>query len=178
MTEVENVITNLRDCRVIMDYDVAALYGVETKRVNEAVKNNPEKFPEGYVFQVTKEESSCLRSKFSTLNTMPRGQHKKYLPKAFTEKGLYMLATILKSPVATQTTIAIVETFSRLKNYTRAVSQMSETEDPVRRKELADIGAASLSELFDNELWMCDTETTVEVNLAMLKFKHVVRRKK
>ena len=126
---VEKMIITVRDSRVIIDRDVAALYGVETKRVNEAVKNNPEKFPDGYVFQLSRDESESLRSKFSTLKIPERGQHSKYLPKAFTEKGLYMLATILKSPVATQTTLAIIE-------------------------------------------------TVVELNLAMLKFRHVVKRRK
>ena len=178
MQRVEKVIMNLRDCRVILDHDVAELYGVETKRVNEAVKNNPEKFPDGYVFQLTKEESQCLRSKFSTLNTASRGQHAKYLPKAFTEKGLYMLATILKSPMATQTTIAIVETFSRFKELTRTISRMSVTEDEDEQKELADKTNECLSDLLDNELQVYDTETTLEVNLAMLKFKHKVKRKR
>jgi hypothetical protein len=175
MQRVEKTIVNLRNCRVILDHDVAALYGVETKRVNEAVRNNPEKFPEGYVLQLTREESSCLRSKISTLN---RGQHSKYLPKAFTEKGLYMLATILKSPSATQTTIAIVETFARFKEFTRTVSHMAATEDEEKRKELMGRGAECLSELLDGELQVYDMETTLEVNLAMLKFKHIVKRKK
>ena len=65
--KVEKMIVTIRDCRVIIDRDVAALYGVETKRVNEAVKNNPEKFPDGYVFQLSRDESESLRSKFSTL---------------------------------------------------------------------------------------------------------------
>ena len=175
MQRVEKAIVNLRDCRMILDHDVAELYGVETKRVNEAVRNNPEKFPPGYVVQLTKEETSCLRSKFSTLN---RGQHSKYLPKAFTEKGLYMLATILKSPSATQTTIAIVETFARFKDFTRTVSHMVATEDEEKRNELVNRSGECLSELLEGELQVCDMETTLEVNLAMLKFKHIVKRRK
>ena len=85
-------------------------------RVNEAVKNNPDKFPDGYIITLNNGEweTSSLRSKISTLKTSGRGEHTKYPPKAFTEKGLYMLATILKSPKATQTTIAIIETFAKI----------------------------------------------------------------
>ena len=92
--EVENKIITLRNQQVILDSDVAELYGVETKRINEAFSNNPEKFPDGYVWELIDEEVLALRSKFSTLNKLGRGQHSKYPPKAFTEKGLYMLATI------------------------------------------------------------------------------------
>lgn len=94
--EVENKIVTLRGQQVILDSDVAELYGVETKRINEAVSNNPEKFPDGYIWELIEEEVSALRSKISTLKKTGRGQHSKYPPKAFTEKGLYMLATILK----------------------------------------------------------------------------------
>ncbi|MCL2303478.1 MAG: ORF6N domain-containing protein [Lentimicrobiaceae bacterium] len=70
-----------------MDSDVAELYGVETKRINEAVKNNPEKFPNGYLLDLSGEEYKSLRSKISTLENQGRGKHIKYLPKTFTEKG-------------------------------------------------------------------------------------------
>ncbi|WP_353740014.1 ORF6N domain-containing protein [Desulfonatronovibrio hydrogenovorans] len=93
----------MRGTKVILDSDLAELYGVEIKRINEAVTNNPEKFPKGYLFELTREEWTPLKSKFSTSN---RGGKVK-LPTAFTEKGLYMLATILKSAQTVQTTIAI-----------------------------------------------------------------------
>ncbi len=89
IVEVENKMITLREQQVILDSDVAELYGVETKRINEAVSNNPEKFPEGYVWELTEEEVPALRSKFSTLKKAGRGQHSKYPPKAFTEKGPY-----------------------------------------------------------------------------------------
>ena len=91
---VKSYIVEIRQHLFIVDADVAALYGVETKRVNEAVKNNPDKFPEDYMFVLTSDESKDLRSKFSTTNLSAKSRS---LPKAFTEKGLYMLATILKS---------------------------------------------------------------------------------
>ncbi len=91
--EVENKIITLRDQQVILDSDVAELYGVQTKEINQAVRNNPEKFPQGYIFQLENQEFKDLRSKFLTT----KYQKTRQLPKAFTEKGLYMLATILKS---------------------------------------------------------------------------------
>jgi hypothetical protein len=114
---VEAKVMTIRRQKVILDSDVAMLYGVETKRINEAVTNNPDKFPEGYILQLDTEEMAALRSKLSTLEDTPegRGHYSKYNARAFTEKGLYMLATILKSPQATQTTIAIVETFAKIR---------------------------------------------------------------
>src|SRR3990167_4694183 len=112
MVRIENLkdmIIEIREQSVLLDSDVARLYGVETKRINEAVKNNPDKFPDGYIIELTKNEWDSLKSKFST--STKGGKVK--LPSAFTEKGLYMLATILKSPTATQTTIAIIEAFSK-----------------------------------------------------------------
>ncbi len=103
--KVEDNIIHIRNLDVIIDKDVATLYGIETKRINEAVKNNPEKFSEGYIIELTAEETDFLQSKFSTANISSKTR---VAPKAFTEKGLYMLATILKSSKATQTTIAIV----------------------------------------------------------------------
>jgi len=113
--EVEKKIITLRDQQVIIDSDVAELYGVETKRINEAVSNNPDKFPEGYVFKLDDQEFNELRSKISTT----KFQMTRQAPKAFTEKGLYMLATILKSPKAVETTIAIVEAYAKLRELSR-----------------------------------------------------------
>ena len=103
---VENRIITLRNTKVIIDSDVAELYGVQTKEINQAIKNNPEKFPEDYTIELTKVEKTELVKNFDHLNKL---KFSSALPKAFTEKGLYMLATILKSPQATQTTLAIIE---------------------------------------------------------------------
>lgn len=103
---VENRIVTLRNTKVIIDSDVAELYGVQTKEINQAIKNNPEKFPEDYTIELTKVEKTELVKNFDHLNKL---KFSSALPKAFTEKGLYMLATILKSPQATQTTLAIIE---------------------------------------------------------------------
>lgn len=78
--EIESKIITIRDTQVILDSDVASLYGVETKRINEAVQNNPDKFPDGYVFDLDQIEWESLKSKISTLKNLGRGQHKKFLP--------------------------------------------------------------------------------------------------
>jgi hypothetical protein len=102
-SEVEGKILTLQNQSVILDSDVASLYGVETMRINEAVKNNPDKFPEGYVIELSPKEKKEVIEIFDN----PKVKFSPALPKAFTEKGLYMLATILKSPKATETTIEI-----------------------------------------------------------------------
>jgi hypothetical protein len=117
---------------VILDSDVAELYGVETKRINEAVKNNLEKFPEGYIFELDQNEWKNLKSKFSTSSW--GGKHK--LPTAFTEKGLYMLATILKSPAAVKTTIAIVETFAKVRNLSQKINELATVSNKETQKKL------------------------------------------
>ena len=85
--QIEDKIIEIQNKMAILDSDVAMLYGVETKRVNEAILNNPDKFPDGYVIRLNDDEWKSLRSKFSTLNNNGRGQHKKYAPNVFTEKG-------------------------------------------------------------------------------------------
>jgi phage regulator Rha-like protein len=175
--QVEEKVLVLREQNVILDRDVAELYGVETKRVNEAVNNNPDKFPEGYLIDITKDEYQLLRSNFSTLESAGRGQHSKYLPKAFTEKGLYMLATILKSPKAAQTTIAIVETFAKIRELSRAISQLSETEDKAQQKALLQKSGEILAGVLDDDaLEVSGDETTIEINFAIMKIKHTIRR--
>ena len=176
-SEIESSIIEIRGQRVILDADVARLYHVETKRVNEAVRNNPDKFPQGYILELGKEDIDDLRSKFSTANLSTKSR---VLPKAFTEKGLYMLATILKSPMATRTTIGIVETFARLRELSRPVSALTELTpaDEVGKKTLLRQSGEILSDLLDESLATTDSETTLELNFAVLKLKHTVKRRK
>ena len=109
------MIYEIRDKKVMLDSDLARLYGVETKRINEAVKNNIEKFPERYCFQLNDEESNNLRSKISTSKINSHGG-RRYNQRVFTEQGVYMLATILKSKIAASITIAIMDAFVVMKN--------------------------------------------------------------
>ena len=171
---VEDKIVILRGYHVILDKSVAELYGVETKRVNEAVKNNPDKFPEGYVFELNPDEWANLKSNFSTSSW---GGTRK-VSKAFTEKGLYMLATILKSEQATQTTIAIIEAFAKMRDLSRTVEQLLESSDEFVKESLTQRSGNILSDLIGEGLKTSDTETSIELNLAILKIKHLVKRKK
>ena len=171
--EVENKIITLRDQQVILDSDVAELYGVQTKEINQAVRNNPEKFPQGYIFQLENQEFKDLRSKFLTT----KYQKTRQLPKAFTEKGLYMLATILKSPQAVETTIAIVEAYAKLKELSRVIIQVPQQEEnSAEQKTLLQRGGQLVEDLLTDVLPVQSSETFFELNLAMFKFKHTVKR--
>lgn len=110
---IQNKIHLIRDVQIMLDRDLADLYGVETKRINEAVKNNQDKFPEDFLFELSDEEFDLLRSKFSTANFAKT----RVRPKAFTEQGIYMLATILKSKVATEVTVYIIKTFASMRKF-------------------------------------------------------------
>jgi hypothetical protein len=107
-------IATLRGQRVILDSDLAALYGVETKRFNEAVKRNTARFPADFMFQLTADESDSLRSQIATLKT-GRGQHRKYLPYVFTEHGAIMAAMVLNSARAVEVSVYVVRAFVRLR---------------------------------------------------------------
>lgn len=172
--DVEKALLEIRGQRVILDSDVARLYGVNTMRVNEAVKNNPDKFPTGYIIELTKDEKNEVIEIFDN----PKLKFSPVLPKAFTEKGLYMLATILKSPKATQTTIAIIETFAKIKELTRTVSKISESHDEQEQKGLIQHGGDILSDLLYQEIPVSGTETSVELNFAVLKLRHTIKREK
>ena len=174
--KIEEKIHFVRNEKVIIDKDVAGLYELETKRINEAVANNPEKFPAGYIIDLNKEEWEGIRSKVSTLKSPGRGKHTKYIPNAFTEKGLYMLATILKSTQATQATIAIIETFTKIRELNRTMNELSSITDQSAQKKLMQKSGEMITELFEDGLTTNETETTIELNFALLKFKHKVKK--
>ncbi len=109
--DVESRIITIRDKKILLDRDVAELYGVTTKEVNQAVRNNMNKFLEGYCFGLCKAEKLELVKNFDRFQKL---KHSTVNPTAFTEKGLYMLATILKSVRAVETTIAIIDTFVQI----------------------------------------------------------------
>ena len=173
--DIESRIIGIRGESVLIDADVAEIYGVETKRVNEAVKNNLDKFPADYLIELTPIEKNELVENFDRFNRL---KHATAMPKAFTEKGLYMLATILKSQQATQTTFAIIETFTKIRHLSRTLNQLTETEDETRQKALMQKSGEIIAEVLGDELTTTDTETTIELNMAFLKVKHTVKKKK
>jgi hypothetical protein len=174
ISEVESKIIILREQQVILSNHVAELYGVETREVNQAVKNNPEKFPDGYVIELDKKEKDEVVKIFDNLGNLLYSPSN---PKAFTEKGLYMLATILKSPKAVETTITIVEAYAKLRELSRVITEVPQHEDDKTvQQSLVQRGGQLASELLSDTLPVRSSETSVELNRAMLKFKHTVKR--
>lgn len=171
--QIEAKIIEIREQKVILDRDVAELYGVETKRVNEAVKNNLDKFPEEYLFQLTDKEFKILRSKVSTTDFSKTRVN----PKAFTEKGLYMIATVLRSKQATMATFAIIETFSKVRELRQTISALSDNPEEEKQKSLMQRSGDIITKLIDDDLQASETETTIELNFAVLKFKHTIKKK-
>ena len=112
--KIESLIKVIREQQVMLDRDLATLYGVEVKRLNEQVKRNIKRFPKDFMFQLTKEE--CLRSQFATLNE-GRGQHLKYMPYVFTENGVAMLSSVLRSDTAIEVNIRIMRAFTSMRHF-------------------------------------------------------------
>jgi len=192
--QVKDRIVVLRGEPVLLDADVAQLYGVETRVVNQAVKNNPDKFPEGYLFRLDNQEVADLKSKIlisssqtaenqevadlrSKISTSSWGGNRK-VPTAFTERGLYMLATILKSPRATQTTLAIIETFVQLREVARTMQAVAATEDEAEKKSLMQKSGELIGNVIGSQFETVGTETEVELNFAVVKIRHKVIRGK
>ena len=115
---IHNKIYEIRDQKIMLDFDIAKLYEVETKVLNQAVKRNKDRFPKDFMFRVTKEEWELLRSQIVTLEKDGRGKYPKYLPFAFTEHGVTMLASVLRSETAIKMNIAIVRAFIALRQFT------------------------------------------------------------
>lgn len=177
MQEVESKILVVRNQDVLLDRDVAALYGVETREVNQAVRNNPRKFREGYVIELTNEESSVLRSNILTIEAANgKGRHSKYNFKAFTSKGLYMLATCLKSERATDATVAIVETFDKVQRLKRELLDLHRETDKAKQASKIQHFGEVLADIVMPDLQTSETESSLEINFFIGKIKHTVKR--
>jgi len=177
VVKIENLkelIIEVRGQSVLLDSDVAQIYGVETRDINKAVTNNPDKFPTGYIIELAKSEKIELVEKFHRFDKL---KHSTVNPKAFSEKGLYMLATILKSPQAIQATLSIIETFSKIRELSRSIKTLSTVQDKADQKSLMQKSGELITEIFDDDLRTSDTETTIELNFAVLKFKHTIKKK-
>ena len=130
---IESLIYFIREEQVMLDCDLARLYGVETKVLNQAVKRNIQRFPDDFMFQLTKEE--CLRSQIVTLNE-GRGQHLKYLPHAFTENGVAMLSSVLRSERAIEVNISIMRAFTLMRNLIKKHGSLLQRIDRLEMKQL------------------------------------------
>ncbi|GHV16301.1 DNA-binding protein [Bacteroidia bacterium] len=111
LSVIQNKIYEIRGMKVMLDFDLASMYQVETRVLNQSVKRNIERFPDDFMFELTKSEYDSLRSQFVTLKTEGRGKHSKYLPYAFTELGIAMLSSVLKSKTAVQINMGIMRAF-------------------------------------------------------------------
>lgn len=175
--EVERKIKVLRGQHVLLDRDVAELFGVKTREVNQTVRNNPGKFLEGYVFELTTEESSVLRSNNLTLEEETgRGRHSKYNFKAFSERGMYMLATILKSRRAELATIAIIETFYKVRQLKNELVDLHREADKEKQKTKMQHFGEVLTDIVMPDLQTSETESLLEINYVVGKIKHRVKR--
>ena len=181
---VQSRMLTIRNQQVLLDRDVAALYGVETKEINQAIRNNPGKFPEGFVFQLDGREFENWKSKILTSNlsskeiaTIKMGVRR--APYALTERGLYMLATILKGEVATRATLAIVNTYAQVRSMVRDMEaiQTEKAGSPGQANMLTRAGH-KLAGLIGDNLSTVSRKTTIELNLALLKITHEVTKGK
>ena len=178
--EIKELIVELNGQKIIVDKDIAELYGVETRDINKAVKNNPEKFPNGYMYEVSDQEFEYLRGKFSTTKFAKTRTN----PKVFTEKGLYMLATILKSTKATQAILMIIETFSKIRELSRNINSIMKTTDEDLQKELANKSNKILEEIIeitpdvleDDEGEIVETTTKFEFSLGFAKVSRSIKK--
>ena len=180
--DIESRIITIRSQKVMLDRDLAMVYGVETKRINEAVKNNPDRFPEGYIFELTVNEKMKLVENFDRFKTL---KHSTSLPKAFTEKGIYMLATILTTKKAIQTTIDIIETFSKVKELSRNINCIVKTTDEELQKNLAQRSNIILENIIEIESditesaedgEVVETTTKFEFNLGFAKISKSIKK--
>lgn len=171
--EVENKIAVIRGIPVIADADVAALYGVETKRVNEAVSNNPDKFPPLYMFELDVSELQNLRTKISSTNVSFMNRK---TTKVFTERGLYMLATVLRGDRAREVTFAIIETFYKVRSLKRELLELhSEPDKEVQNQKMKHFGEV-LSDIVMPDMETSETESSLEINFIIGKLKHSVKK--
>jgi hypothetical protein len=171
--EVEDKITVIRGIPVIADADVAVLYGVKTKEVNQAVYNNPDKFNSNYTFELNMNELQDLRSKILTTNVSLMNRNP---TKVFTERGLYMLATILSGKRARDVTFAIIETFYKVRYLKRELLDLhNEPDKEVQQQKMKHFGEV-LTDIVMPDLETSETESSLEINFFIGKLKHSVKR--
>ena len=145
--QIEQVILLLRGQRVMLDRDLAALYGVTTSNLNKAVKRNPDRFPPDFMFQLTLDEAQAGAGSRFQFGILKRGQNIKYLPHVFTQEGVAMLSSVLRSPRAVQVNIAIMRVFVRLRETLALHKELAQKLAQLERKvEGHDTGIHTLFE--------------------------------
>ncbi len=147
---IENKIYEIRGQKVMLDFDLAEMYGVETKRLKEQVRRNIERFPAEFMFELTKEEVTISRSQIATLKT-GQGYNIKYLPFAFTEYGIVMLSSVLKSKTAVEVNINIIRAFVRMRQYLLSNIPKKELEELKQRIEYLEEDITSDRESYEKQ---------------------------
>ncbi|GAB6865306.1 ORF6N domain-containing protein [Bacteroides acidifaciens] len=147
---IENKIYEIRGQKVMLDFDLAEMYGVETKRLKEQVRRNIERFPAEFMFELTKEEVTISRSQIATLKT-GQGYNIKYLPFAFTEYGIVMLSSVLKSKTAVEVNINIIRAFVRMRQYLLSNVPKKELEELKQRIEYLEEDITSDRESYEKQ---------------------------
>jgi len=179
---LEKKLIPLNNTLVLLDKDVAQLYVIEPKKLRQQLKRNLEKFPKDYAYQVSDAELERMVSQNVTPSKQQLGGTN---PWVFTEKGLYMVATILKSKNAIQATFTIIETFAQIKELSRNINNIMKTTDEEVQKELAQKSNKILEEIIDIEEEILhddedgdvvETETKFEFNLGFAKVSRSVKR--
>ena len=148
MKSIESLIIDLRNQKVILDSDIAKIYGVETRDINKAVKNNSDKFPRGYIFELKPIEKQEVVENFHHLKKLKFSPN---LPKAFTEKGLYMLATILKSKQATKATLQIIETFAKVREFSKVAKSLAIEKNDSKKQNLIRKSGQLIGDILNQE---------------------------
>lgn len=131
---IQQKIYEIRGQQVMLDFDLAELYETETRALKQAVRRNLNRFPTDFMFELTKKEFDSLRSQFVILNDSGRGKHSKYLPFAFTEQGVAMLASVLSSPKAIEINIGIVRAFVFMRRYALSHRDLSEKLEEIENR--------------------------------------------
>ena len=179
---LENRLITLGESLVLLDKDVASLYEIEPKKLRQQIKRNLEKFPKDYAYQVSDEELDLMVSQNVTPSKKQYGGSN---PWVFTEKGLYMVATILKSKNALEATFIIIETFAKIKELSRNINDIMKTSDESQQKILAQKSNEILEEIIDieedvleddNDGEVIETTTKFEFNLGFAKVSRSIKK--
>jgi len=182
--KLESKLIQIENRYVLLDKDVAELYEIEPKRLKEQLKRNIEKFPKDYAYQLSEQEFKMMVSQNATPSKQSYGGA---FPWVFTEKGLYMVATILKSKNALQATFTIIETFTKIKELSRNINDIMKTTDETIQQELAHKSNKILEEIIeiepdiledDEDGEVIETTTKFEFNLGFAKVSRSVKKVK
>ncbi|MCC6724966.1 MAG: ORF6N domain-containing protein [Saprospiraceae bacterium] len=152
---IQQKIHEIRGHKVMLDFDLAEMYGTETRLLKLAVRRNIQRFPDDFMFELTKEEFNILRSQFVILEPLGKGKHSKYLPFAFTEQGVAMLSSVLNSERAIEVNIGIMRAFVAIRRYALTYTELAQrlTELEIRSEDFEKALVLLLQDRKDKKDW-------------------------